>query len=204
MPAPSPTGSHSGQRSASPAQARRRAPASAAGQARGAVRGQSCAAKRRKNGNGPTPTRTGLLEASASTKPRTPAWQDPRHHDRKQKARPALCALAHRLSAYRRRAHGAVQLAVSPAIRRHLPAADRGYRPRPLHPRGDRRRSWTGWNGWAWTGTARPSTSSRAPTATAKSPSSCWRTARPIAAMPRPKSWTRCAPQRAAGKAHPL
>ena len=41
------------------------------------------------------------------------------------------------LSAYRRRPDGAVQLALCARARRQVPAADRGYRPRPLHPRGD-------------------------------------------------------------------
>ena len=49
--------------------------------------------------------------------------------------RPALRALAHRHAAYRRRAHRAVQLALCPPHRRHVPAAHRGHRPRALHPR---------------------------------------------------------------------
>ena len=40
--------------------------------------------------------------------------------------------------AHRRRAHGALQLALRPPHRRPLPAAHRGHRPRPLHPGGDR------------------------------------------------------------------
>ena len=50
-----------------------------------------------------------------------------------------LRALAHRISAYRRRAHRAVQLAVCAPSRRQVPAADRGYRSRALDPAGDRR-----------------------------------------------------------------
>ena len=52
--------------------------------------------------------------------------------------RDALRALADRLPAHRRRAHRALQLALCPAHRRQLPAADRGHRPRPLDARGDR------------------------------------------------------------------
>ena len=55
----------------------------------------------------------------------------PQRHD--QARRHALCALAHRLSAHRRGAHGAVQLALRAPHRRQVPAAHRGHRPRALH-----------------------------------------------------------------------
>ena len=72
----------------------------------------------------------------------------------------ALRALADRLPAHRRRAHRALQLALRPPHRRHVPAAHRGHRPRPLDPRGDRRRSSRACAGSASTGTARRSASS--------------------------------------------
>ncbi|OIQ64796.1 hypothetical protein GALL_536520 [mine drainage metagenome] len=46
--------------------------------------------------------------------------------------------LTDRLSAHRRRAHRAVQLALRARSRRQVPAAHRRHRPRTLHPRGDR------------------------------------------------------------------
>ena len=48
-----------------------------------------------------------------------------------------LRALADRLPAHRRRPDRALQLALRPPRRRHLPAQDRGHRPRPLDARGD-------------------------------------------------------------------
>ena len=63
---------------------------------------------------------------------------EPRH----VKDRHPLRALPDRLPAHRRRAHGPVQLALRPALRRHVPPAHRGHRPRALdagrgrrHPR---------------------------------------------------------------------
>ena len=50
-----------------------------------------------------------------------------------------LCPLAHRLSAYRRRPHRAVQLALCAPARRQDAAADRGHRPRALDRGGHRR-----------------------------------------------------------------
>ena len=62
---------------------------------------------------------------------------DPKHHE--QTRRHPLCPLAHRLPAYRRGTHGAVQLALCPPHRRQVAAAHRGYRPRALDRGGDRR-----------------------------------------------------------------
>ncbi len=89
------------------------------------------------------------------------------------------------------RAHRAVQLALCARPRRQDAAADRGHRPRALHRGGDRRRSSTGSPGSASTGTATRSISSRARRATARSPSSCWPPAAPIAAMPAPEELDR-------------
>ena len=50
----------------------------------------------------------------------------------------AVRALAHRLPAYRRRAHRLVQLALRPPPRRPHPPADRGYRPQAQHAGSDR------------------------------------------------------------------
>ena len=57
--------------------------------------------------------------------------------------RHAFRPLAHRLSAYRRRAHRSVQLAASPPARRQDAAAHRGHRPRALDGGGHRARSST-------------------------------------------------------------
>src|SRR5215211_7545327 len=58
--------------------------------------------------------------------------RDERNH------RHALCPLAHGLPAHRGGANRAVQLALYPRPRRENVAADRGYRPRTLHPGRDR------------------------------------------------------------------
>ena len=92
-----------------------------------------------------------------------------------------------RLPAHRRRAHGAVQLALRPPPRRQDAAAHRGHRPRALDRGGDRRRSSTASPGSASTGTATPSTSSPAPRATARSPRACSPPAAPITATRRPQ-----------------
>ena len=106
----------------------------------------------RKHGSGATPTGPCLLEASTSQAEN--AGRSRKHNDRKQETRPALCALAHRISAYRRRAHGSVQLALSPSIpaapfccASKTPTAN-VPRPKPST------RSSKEWNGWAsnWDG----------------------------------------------------
>ena len=104
------------------------------------------------------------------------------------------------LSAHRRRADRAVQLAVRPPPRRPLPAAHRGHRPAALHAgrdRGDLRRP-----GLA---RARCRRAAGVPVRARRdgmprSRNACSPRARPIAAGPRPRSWRRCAPsQRAQG-----
>ena len=99
-------------------------------------------------------------------------------------------------------AHRAVQLALRARPRRQDAAADRGHRPRALHRAGDRRDPRRACPGSASIGTARPSTSSRASSATARWSSRCSPRARPIAATPRRKSSPRCA-RRPAPRARP-
>ncbi len=101
-----------------------------------------------------------------------------------------LCALAHRLPPYRGRPHGAVQLALCPPLRRQDAAADRGHRPRALHRRRHQRHHRRPDLAGARPGTASRCSSSRAPSATARWPSSCSPRARPIAATPRPEELT--------------
>ena len=129
------------------------------------------------------PPRTRLPEASDSLK--AEEHQPRAHHDRKSETRPALCAFAHRNAAYRRGADGAVQLALRPPHRRQIPAAHRGHRPRALHARGrgghPERADMAGPElGRRDRLSIRPRSA-----AIAKSPSSCWPKARPIAATPR-------------------
>ena len=121
---------------------------------------------------GPVAARA-LISALAS-----PSFGDDRH-------RP-LRAVADRVSAYRRRAHRAVQLAVRAPSRRQLPAAHRGHRPGALDPRGgggDHRRPRL----------ARPRLGRRdrppirrAPRATPRSRGNCSPRAAPIIAIARP------------------
>ena len=99
-----------------------------------------------------------------------------------------LRPLAHRLPAYRRGAHGAVQLALCPPHRRQDAAPDRGHRPRALHRRGDRRDPRRARPGSASTGTASRSTSSPAPSATARWPRSWSPPARPTTPTTPPRS----------------
>ena len=77
-------------------------------------------------------------------------------------------SLAHRLPAYRRGAHGAVQLALRTPHRRQVPAAHRGHRPRALHGSRPSEPSSTGSDGSSSTGTASPPPVRRAPRATAR------------------------------------
>ena len=106
-------------------------------------------------------------------------------------------ALPDRLPAYRRRAHRAVQLALRQALRRQVPAAHRGHRPRALDRgggRGDPRRPQL----------ARPRLGRRGgpPVRARRAPSrggasNCSPRAAPIAATRRPRNSTRCARSRA-------
>ena len=114
-------------------------------------------------------------------------------HDRRHPVRP----LAHRLSAYRGGAHGAVQLAVRPRAGGAVPAAHRRYRPPPaLRTEASRRRSSTGWPGWGSTGMSDAiSQFARAPRAMPKiaqalldsrrMPIKCFSTPEDIAGLPR-------------------
>ena len=114
-----------------------------------------------------------------------------------------VCTFAHWLSAHRRGAHGAVQLAVRAAPRRHVPAAHRGHRPAALDrggDRGDLRRP-----GLARAERRRaagvPVRSGRS--GTPRWRASCWPRARPTTATPRRRSWRRCA-RRSAPRAGPM
>ena len=82
-------------------------------------------------------------------------------------------ALADRLPAYRRRAHGLVQLAVRPASRRQVPAAHRGHRQGALDRARRSTRSSTGCAGSASIGTATNITSRNSGRATPRSPTGC-------------------------------
>ena len=124
------------------------------------------------------------------------------HHDRKIQARPALRALAHRLSAYRRAPARRCSTGFTPA----MPAAPSCLRIEDT----DRARSTPEaiaaiLNGPGMAG-PRLGRADRLPVrprrpASRGRPNSCWPTARPIAATRPPKSSTRCASrQRAAGK----
>ena len=106
-----------------------------------------------------------------------------------------LRALADRISPYRRRAHRVVQLALRQALRGQVSVAHRGHRPRAFDSKPPWRRSSTGSNGSASTGTARRSASSIALSTIAKSRNSCLRAAAPIAATPAPRSSRPCARQ---------
>ena len=112
-------------------------------------------------------------------------------------SRYALCPLAYRLSAHRRRPDGAVQLALCARARRQNAAANRGHRSRAF----DRTRPWmrssTGLTGSAFLGMASRSPSSRAPRGIAKSPNNCWPAGMPTAAMQHLRSSRRCARRRA-------
>ena len=106
--------------------------------------------------------------------------------------RDAFRALADWLLAYRRRAHRSVQLAL---------ARQTGGKMLLRIEDTDRERSTDaaigaiidGMNGSASIGTATSSINSRAPAVTPRSPSNCWRRARPITATPARRNSTRCA-----------
>ena len=119
----------------------------------------------------------------------------PMTHQRRHRP---FCAVADRLSAYRRRPHGAVQLALRPpALRRHVPAAHRGHRPAALDAGGGRRdhrravlaRARLGRRDRAPVRPRRPPCRGRAPAAGAR--------AAPITATARRPSSRRCASGRA-------
>src|ERR1700689_3416418 len=99
MPAPNPTGSQSGQRSRSAWNVAATARINAAGRS---------AASGGKSASGPTAMETGLLEATATAQRRPTVF----YHDREQETRPSFRPFAHGHAAYRRRPHGAVQLAL--------------------------------------------------------------------------------------------
>ena len=86
-----------------------------------------------RSGNGLTRAPPAMLQGPhplGACQHRTPNDRTRRH---------PLCPLADRLPPYRRRPHGAVQLALCARPRRQDAAADRGHRPRALHQGGDRR-----------------------------------------------------------------
>src|SRR5437764_14856953 len=89
-------------------------------------------------GEGAIAMGAGLIEAAtnigrtATAGPTAPGWDYVRRFD----ACPAFCALAHRLSAHRRRAHRPLQLALCASRGRPISAADRRYRPRAIDARG--------------------------------------------------------------------
>ena len=81
-----------------------------------------------------------------------------------------LCPLAHRLPAHRRRAHGAVQLALCPPHRRHDAACASRTPTASARPKRPPPRSSTGCPGWGFTGKASRSRSSSAARAIARWP----------------------------------
>ena len=118
-------------------------------------------------GHGAPRRRSRQDSASAPRPSRLPSPMTVRHPLRPQ---------SHRHAAHRRRAHGAVLLALRAPPRRHVHPARRGHRPRAFDPRGACRRSSTACSGSGLDHDEGPFYQTAAlSTATARSSSSCSR-----------------------------